>query len=66
MHPKWFKNTVILCDAKPVCVASSTKKNLQVDIWLANHSFYTRSKVMVDSEGRIDKFIRKYNLKINV
>ena len=62
IHPKWFKNTPILCDGKPLCLVGSTKNELQIDIWLANHSFYTNSQILVDSEGRVDKFMKKYRL----
>ena len=60
IHPNWFTNTSILCDGKPLCVIGSTKPELQIDIWLANHPFYTDSLVLVDSEGRVEKFMKKY------
>ena len=62
IHPKWSKNIPVLCDGKPLCLIGSTKSELQIDIWLANHSFYTNSQVMVDSEGRVEKFMKKYKL----
>lgn len=62
IHPKWFNDTQIFCDGKPLCLTGSTKSELQIDIWLANHSFYTDSLVMVDSEGRVEKFMKKYQL----
>ena len=62
IHPKWFESTPVLCDGKPLCVMGSTKRELQVDIWLANHPFYTNSQVLIDSEGRVEKFMKKYKL----
>jgi len=62
IHPKWFKNIPVLCDGKTLCLIGSTKPELQVDIWLANHPFYTNSQVLVDSEGRVEKFMKKYRL----
>ena len=59
-HPKWFQNTPIFCDGKSLCLLGSTKRELQIDIWLANHPFYTDSQIVVDSEGRVEKFIKKY------
>ena len=61
-HPTWFDETPILCDGKLLCLVGSTKPELQVDIWLANHPFYTNSQVMVDSEGRVERFMKKYGL----
>ena len=62
IHPKWFEKTPLLVDGKPLCLIGSTKRELQVDIWLANHPFYTNSQVLVDSEGRVEKFMKKYRL----
>jgi len=63
LHPEWFKETPIFCDGQPLCLIGSTKRELQIDIWLANHSFYTDSQVVVDSEGRVEKFMKKYQLE---
>lgn len=62
IHPTWIKNTPIWCDGKQLCLVSSTKTQLQVDIWLINHPFYTKSQVMIDSEGRVERFMKKYGL----
>ena len=62
IHPTWFEDTPILFDGKPLCLVGSTKNELQIDIWLANHPFYTKSQVMIDSEGRVERFMKKYGL----
>ena len=65
IQPNWFNNAPVFYDGKPICLIGSTKKELQVDIWLANHPFYTNSQVMIDSEGRVEKFMKKYRLNTN-
>jgi large subunit ribosomal protein L31 len=65
IHPIWFNDTTVFCDGKPLCLIGSTKRELQVDIWLANHPFYTKSQVLIDSEGRVEKFMKKYQLDLN-
>jgi len=62
VHSKWFKETPVMCDGKPLCLIGSTKPELQIDIWLANHPFYTESQILIDSEGRVEKFMKKYQL----
>jgi len=62
IHPLWFKNTPVLVEGKPLCLIGSTKKELQVDIWLANHPFYSKSQIVTDSEGRVERFLKKYRL----
>jgi large subunit ribosomal protein L31 len=64
IHPTWSHETPVLCDGKPLCLIGSTKKELQVDMWLANHPFYTKSQVVVDSEGRVERFMKKYGLNV--
>jgi len=45
-----------------VLEVGTTKKELAVDIWSGNHPFYTGSQKIIDTEGRVEKFQRKYNL----
>jgi len=65
IHPKWFEKTPVLYDGKLLCLIGSTKRELQIDMWLGNHPFYTNSQVIVDSEGRVEKFMKKYRLNTN-
>ena len=62
IHPNWFKDTPILCDGKLLSLIGSTKEELQIDMWLGNHPFYTKSQVVIDSEGRVERFMKKYGL----
>jgi large subunit ribosomal protein L31 len=62
IHPQWFPQTPILCDGKPLCFIGSTRRELQMDMWLGNHPFYNDNTVMIDSEGRVEKFMKKYQL----
>nr|YP_009497660.1 ribosomal protein L31 [Astrosyne radiata]AWT40373.1 ribosomal protein L31 [Astrosyne radiata] len=65
IHPKWISNTRISCDDKLICLINSTKPNLNIDIWLGNHPFYTNSQKIIDTEGRVEKFLKKYQLDFN-
>ena len=62
IHPTWFKDTLVLCDGQPLALVGSTKSELQIDMWLGNHPFYTKSQVVIDSEGRVERFMKKYGL----
>merc|ERR1712238_163587 len=63
LHPDWFPMTTIMCDGKPLGIIGSTKKELQVDMWLANHPFYNKNSISIDSEGRVERFMKKYGLQ---
>jgi large subunit ribosomal protein L31 len=62
LHPEWY-NTKVFCDGKMVLEVGTTMKELSVDIWSGNHPFYTGSQKIIDTEGRVEKFERKYNFK---
>jgi large subunit ribosomal protein L31 len=62
LHPEWY-TTKIVCDGKVVFEVGSTKKELSVDIWSGNHPFYTGSQRIIDAEGRVEKFEKKYQFK---
>lgn len=40
----------------------STVPELHVDIWSGNHPFFTGSQTIIDTEGRVEKFMRKYGM----
>jgi len=59
LHPNWYQ-TKIYCDGKLIFEVGGTKKELIVDIWSGNHPFYTGSQKILDAEGRIEIFERRY------
>ena len=62
LHPEYFK-TKVYCDGQIVLEVGTTKEELVVDIWSGNHPFYTGSQKIIDTEGRVDKFEKKYGRK---
>lgn len=56
-------------DNKPstflVMTIGSTKPELHVDIWAGNHPFFTGSQKIIDTEGRVERFMRKYKMEEN-
>jgi large subunit ribosomal protein L31 len=61
LHPHFYK-TKVFCEGKLIMEIGTTKKELNVDIWSGNHPFYTGTKKIIDTEGRVDKFKRKYGI----
>lgn len=62
-HPEWYSDSKVYCDGKHIMTVGSTKKQLNVDIWSGNHPFFTGSQKIIDTEGRVERFMRKYNIK---
>ena len=65
IHPQWFQESKVYCDGKHIMTVGSTKEKLNVDIWSGNHPFFTGSQKIIDTEGRVERFMKKYNIKSN-
>lgn len=59
LHPISYK-TKILCNGIQILELTTTKPELKVDIWSGNHPFYTGSKKILDTEGRVKKFEKRF------
>ncbi|MDI6617600.1 MAG: 50S ribosomal protein L31 [Clostridiales bacterium] len=62
IHPKYYQ-AVVKCACGETFVTGSTKKELHVEICSKCHPFFTGKQKLVDTGGRVEKFIKKYNLK---
>jgi large subunit ribosomal protein L31 len=63
IHPKWYPESKVYCDGQLIMTVGSTKPELNVDIWSGNHPFYTGSQRILDSEGRVERFMKKYGMQ---
>lgn len=64
IHPNYKEVQVVCaCGSKFVTRSTLGKEQLNIDICNACHPFYTGKHKVMDTEGRIDKFMRRYNIK---
>ena len=63
IHPEWYPDAEVYCDGQLIMTVGSTKPRLNVDIWSGNHPFYTGSPKILDTEGRVERFMRKYGIE---
>ena len=63
IHPTWFPNAKVFFDGQLIMKVGSTKPSLNIDVWSGNHPFYTGSQQILDTGGRVEKFMRKYGLE---
>lgn len=59
IHPKYF-DTTAHCACGTTFKIGSTKENIRVDICSACHPLFTGKQKMIDIEGRVQKFKKKY------
>ncbi len=59
IHPKYEEATV-KCVCGNTFTTRSTVKEIEVEICSACHPFFTGTQKLVDSAGRIERFMKKY------
>ena len=59
IHPK-YEDATITCACGKVFHTRSTKKEMTVNTCSACHPYFTGAKTMVDTEGRVDSFKKRY------
>jgi large subunit ribosomal protein L31 len=62
IHPTWYPDAKVICNGEVVMTTGSTQPELHVDVWSGNHPFYTGTQKILDTEGRVDRFMRKYGM----
>ena len=64
LHPTYNKAT-ITCACGNTIETASTKENIKVEICSKCHPFFTGKQKLVDTGGRVDRFNRRLNSKID-
>jgi large subunit ribosomal protein L31 len=59
IHPK-YQEAIVKCVCGNEFTTRSTLKEIKVEICAACHPFFTGQQKLIDSTGRVERFIRKY------
>ncbi len=62
IHPE-YEETTIVCACGNTIHTRSTKPNIKVGVCSQCHPFFTGKQRYVDTEGRVEKFKKKYGLR---
>jgi large subunit ribosomal protein L31 len=62
IHPEYHE-VLVHCACGETWTTRSTKKELRIEICSKCHPFFTGQQKMVDTEGRVERFIRRYGLE---
>ena len=63
IHPKYYTAKVTCTTCGSVFETGSILQEIKVDTCSNCHPFYTGKQRFVQSDGRVDRFNRKYGLK---
>jgi len=59
IHPKWYPNAKVIVEGEIVMTVGSTKPELSIEVWSGSHPFYTGAQRLMDTEGQVDRFMRR-------
>ncbi len=59
IHPKWYPNAKVIVEGEVVMTVGSTKPEINVEVWSGTHPFYTGTQRLMDTEGQVDRFMRR-------
>jgi large subunit ribosomal protein L31 len=59
IHPKWYPDAKVVHDGEVIMTVGSTQPELTVEIWSGNHPFYTGQQRLVDTEGQVERFMKR-------
>ena len=59
IHPKWYPEAKVVVEGEVVMTIGSTQPELRVEIWSGTHPFYTGTQRLVDTEGQVDRFMKR-------
>ena len=59
IHPKWFPNAVVTCTCGKTWTVGSTRPEIHTDVCSNCHPFYTGEQRIVDTEGQVDRFMKR-------
>ncbi|HBR64614.1 MAG TPA: 50S ribosomal protein L31, partial [Dehalococcoidia bacterium] len=62
IHPEYYNEARVVCSCGETFVTGATQPELRVEICSSCHPFFTGEQRIVDTEGRVERLRRRYNL----
>ncbi|MCB8989660.1 MAG: 50S ribosomal protein L31 [Ardenticatenaceae bacterium] len=59
LHPKWYPDAKVIVEGEVVMTVGATMPEINVEIWSGTHPFYTGTQRLLDTEGQVDRFMRR-------
>ncbi len=59
IHPQWYPEANVIVEGEVVMTVGATVPEINVEIWSGTHPFYTGTQRLLDTEGQVDRFMRR-------
>ena len=63
IHPDYYPDAVVTCSCGNTFTTGATKPQIKVEICSSCHPFFTGEQRIVDTEGRVERLKRRFNLQ---
>jgi len=63
IHPKWYPEARVICACGNTWTVGSTAPEIRTDVCSACHPFYTGEQRIVDTEGQVDRFMKRLRVR---
>ena len=63
IHPDYYPEAVVTCSCGNIFTTGATKPQIKVEICSSCHPFFTGEQRIVDTEGRVERLKRRFNLQ---
>lgn len=66
IHPKWYPEARVVCACGNTWTTGATLPEIRTDICSNCHPFYTGEQRIVDTEGQVDRFLKRLQMRDNI
>jgi large subunit ribosomal protein L31 len=63
IHPTWYPEARVICACGNTWTVGSTVPEIRTDVCSACHPFYTGEQRIVDTEGQVDRFMKRLRVR---
>ncbi|MCY4525442.1 MAG: 50S ribosomal protein L31 [Anaerolineaceae bacterium] len=66
IHPQWYAEAPVTCACGNSWTTGATVPELRTDICSRCHPFYTGEQRIVDTEGQVDRFLKRLQIREDI
>ena len=63
IHPTYYAEAQVTCSCGNTFTIGATKPTIKVEVCGACHPFFTGEQRIIDTEGRVERLKRRFNLQ---
>jgi len=63
VHPQYYPDAQIACACGNTFTTGSTRKLMKVELCNKCHPYFTGKRRMLDTQGRVERFKKRYKLE---